>query len=82
MSMLSKKARDRQLTRNNYKYGFGWILDEAKEYSYVGINRFEKISAVFNYPKPNRLEDQSDECTARRVEGFVKIPDYWPKKVR
>ena len=58
MSMLSKKARDRRLTRSNHKYGFGWILDEAKEYSYVGIDRFENISAVFNYPKLERFEGQ------------------------
>jgi hypothetical protein len=83
MSMLSKKARDHRLTRNNHKYRFGWILDEAKEYSYVGIDRFEKIDAVFKYPKlKQQYEDGSDKMMAREVDGFLMNPDCWPKKVR
>jgi hypothetical protein len=83
MSMLSKKARDRRLTRNNQRYGFGWILDEAKEYSHVGIDRFEKIDAVFKYPKLKlKFEDGRDKMVAREVDGFLMNPDCWPKKVR
>lgn len=81
--MLSKKTRDHRLTRNNHKYRFGWILDDAKEYSYVGIDRFEKIDAVFKYPKlKQQYEDGSDKMMAREVDGFLMNPDCWPKKVR
>ena len=83
LSILSKKARDGRLTRNNHKYGFGWILDEAKEYSYVGIDRFEKVDAVFQYPKlKKKFEAGSNDMMARKVDGFFMNPDCWPEKVR
>ena len=83
MSMLSKRARDHRLTRINHSYRFGWILDEAKEYSHVGIDRVEKINAAFKYPKlKKKFEAGSDEMMARKVDGFVMNLDRWPKKVR
>jgi hypothetical protein len=83
MSMLSKKARNHRLTRNNHKYGFGWVLDEAKEYSHVGIDRFEKIDAVFKSPKLKlKFENGRDNMVAREVDGFLMNPDCWPKKIR
>jgi len=71
MSTLSKEARDRRLTQNNHKYGLGWILDENQEFSRVGIDRLERISAPFKYPK---LEYHNLKATINL--------DCWPKKFR
>lgn len=54
---LLKKARNTRLKQNGHKYALGWLEDEAKTCSYVGIDRLENVGRRFRYPKadPNEV---------------------------
>lgn len=85
MPTLSKKARDTRLKQNGHKYALGWVEDEAKTCSYVGIDRLENIGRRFQYPKADtnevarehlnretyeRLHPGSDEGKTRQDAGW------------
>jgi hypothetical protein len=89
MSMLPKKARDARLKRNGHRYAFGWVEDEAKTGSYIGINRLESIGRQFQYPeaddrhiRQSRLEVSRDEYERRypgnACGGKVRRDTEWP----
>lgn len=84
MSTLTTKGRDTRLKQNGHKYALGWVEDEAKTCSYVGIDRLENVERRFKYPKsdPNpvqrqklgetyaRLHPGQDEYKTRRDAGW------------
>jgi len=73
MSTLPKKARDARLKQDGHKYAFGWVEDEARTCSYLGIDRLESIGRRFRYPREvddrdiqkSRLELSRDEWERR-----------------
>jgi hypothetical protein len=81
MSMLSKKARDARLKRNGRKYALGWVENEAKTGSYIGINRLERIGRRFQYPKADDRDIQQSRLEVSRDEYERRYPgnDYGGK---
>ena len=75
MSTLPKKARDARLERNGHKYALGWMEDEAKTGSYIGINRLERIGRKFIYPKAKDHDIQQSRLEVSRDEYERLYPD-------
>lgn len=71
MSTLSTKGRDTRLKQGGHSYALGWIEDEAKTCSYVGIDRLKNVSRRFKYPKsdPNTVQVQRQQ----RGETYARV---------
>lgn len=80
MQSWSKKARDARLKQNGHKYGLGWIEDESKCSSYLGIDRVENISQRFRYPKADPAEGTREHLTQGMFERLH--PNYDEYKTR
>lgn len=74
MSTLPKKARDSRLKRKAQKYALGWVEDEAKTGAYIGIDRLERISRRFQYPKADDREIYESRLELSRVEYDQRYP--------